>query len=169
MMVPNSKKKKKSHSTLWLFPYPLLAWMSLSHHFPSQPLLWKYDCVNSLYPHSIPWRCECVHAPSLQSCPILCDPVDCRPPAPLSMGFSRQEHWTGLPCSPPGDLLDPGIEPTSLKSLALVSGFFITGTADNGDHLWSHFTDEEAEGQETKCSPRSHTWQIMVRPRPTSS
>ena len=33
--------------------------------------------------------------------------------APLSMGFSRQEHWSGLPCPPPGDLPDPGIEPVS--------------------------------------------------------
>ena len=32
--------------------------------------------------------------------------------APLSVGFSRQEHWGGLPCPPPGDLPDPGIEPT---------------------------------------------------------
>ena len=31
--------------------------------------------------------------------------------APLSMGFSRQEYWSGLPCSPSGDLLKPGIEP----------------------------------------------------------
>ena len=31
--------------------------------------------------------------------------------APLSMGFSRQEYWSELPCSPPGDLPDPGIEP----------------------------------------------------------
>ena len=30
--------------------------------------------------------------------------------APLSMGFSRQEYWSGLPCSPPGDLSDPGAE-----------------------------------------------------------
>ena len=30
---------------------------------------------------------------------------------PLSMGFSRQEDWSGLPCPPPGDLPDPGIEP----------------------------------------------------------
>ena len=30
--------------------------------------------------------------------------------APLSMGFSRQEYWSGLPCPPPGDLPDPGIE-----------------------------------------------------------
>ena len=32
---------------------------------------------------------------------------------PLSMGFSRQEYWSGLPCCPPGDLPDPGIEPRS--------------------------------------------------------
>ena len=31
--------------------------------------------------------------------------------APLSMGFSRQEYWSGLPCRPPGDLPNPGIEP----------------------------------------------------------
>ena len=35
------------------------------------------------------------------------------PQAPLSMGFSRQEYWSGLPSPPPGDLLDRGIEPTS--------------------------------------------------------
>ena len=44
--------------------------------------------------------------------------------APLSMGFSRQEYWSGLPCSPPGDLPDPGIEPTSLMSPALAGRFF---------------------------------------------
>ena len=43
--------------------------------------------------------------------------------APLSMEFSSQEHWTGLPCPPPGDLLDPGIESLSLISPALVGGF----------------------------------------------
>ena len=38
--------------------------------------------------------------------------------APLSMGFSRQEYWSGLPCPPPGDLPDPGIKPASLMSPA---------------------------------------------------
>ena len=33
--------------------------------------------------------------------------------APLSLGFSQQEYWSGLPCPPPGDFLDPGIEPRS--------------------------------------------------------
>ena len=48
--------------------------------------------------------------------------------APLSMRFSRQEYWNGLPCPPPGDLPDPGMEPTSLRSPALAGGFFTTGT-----------------------------------------
>ena len=39
--------------------------------------------------------------------------------APLSMGFFRQEYWSGFPCPPPGDLPDPGIKPTSPVSPAL--------------------------------------------------
>ena len=42
------------------------------------------------------------------------------------MGFSRQEHWSGLACPPPGDLPNPGAEPTSLMSPALTGVFFIT-------------------------------------------
>ena len=41
-------------------------------------------------------------------------------------GFSRQEHWSGLPCPPPGDLPYPGIKPPSLTSPALAGGFFTT-------------------------------------------
>ena len=44
--------------------------------------------------------------------------------APLSMEFSRQEYWSGLPCSSPGDLPDPGIEPESLASPVLARRFF---------------------------------------------
>ena len=54
----------------------------------------------------------CVFA--AQSCSTLCDPMDyiaCQ--APLSMEFSRQEYWSGLPFPSPGDLSDPGIEPGS--------------------------------------------------------
>ena len=46
--------------------------------------------------------------------------------APLSMGFSRQEYWSGLPCLPPGHLPNPGIKPTSLTFPALAGGFFNT-------------------------------------------
>ena len=42
------------------------------------------------------------------------------------MEFSRQEDWSGLPCPPPGDLPDPAIELTSLKSPILPGGFFTT-------------------------------------------
>ena len=41
-------------------------------------------------------------------------------------GLSRQEYWSGLPCPPPGDLPNPGIEPASLESPASAGGFFTT-------------------------------------------
>ena len=47
--------------------------------------------------------------------------MDCGTQAPLSMGFPRQEYWSGLPFPPPGDLPDPGIEPVSP---ALAGRFF---------------------------------------------
>ena len=48
------------------------------------------------------------------------------PQAPLSMGFSRQEYWSGLLCPFPEDLPDPEIEPMAFTSPALASGFFTT-------------------------------------------
>ena len=48
--------------------------------------------------------------------------------APLSMGFSRQEYWSGLPFPPLGDLPDPGIEPMSLVSPTMAGRFFTTET-----------------------------------------
>ena len=65
-----------------------------------------------------------VHAQSLQLFLSLPNPKDCQ--APPSMGFSRQEYWSGLPCPSPGDLLDPGIELASFMSPAVAGGFFTT-------------------------------------------
>ena len=48
-----------------------------------------------------------------QSCLTLCDPTGCSPPAPLIMGFPRQEYWSGLPFPSPGDPPIPEIEPRS--------------------------------------------------------
>ena len=60
-----------------------------------------------------------VHACSVtQSCLNLCD----LPWTPLSMGFSRQEYWSGFPFASPGDLHNPGIEPGSF----LIAGRFFT-------------------------------------------
>ena len=66
---------------------------------------------------------------SAQSCLILCNPTDCSRQAPLSLGFFRQEYWSGLSRSPPGDLPDPGTEPGSLVSAAQAGGFFTTSAA----------------------------------------
>ena len=72
------------------------------------------DCCCKPFP-SVPMLCLVA-----QPCPTFCDPVDCSLPdssvahqAPLSMGFSRPEYWSGLPCPPPGDRPNPGIEPRS--------------------------------------------------------
>ena len=46
----------------------------------------------------------------------------------MSMGFSKQEYWSGLPFPPPEDLSDPGIEPVSPAVPALAGGFLTTST-----------------------------------------
>ena len=56
--------------------------------------LWVLSCISCVPLFVTPWTVYCQ--------------------APPSMGFSRQEYWSGSPCPPPGDLPYPGIEPTSL-------------------------------------------------------
>ena len=56
--------------------------------------------------------------------------------APLSMGFSRQEYWSKLPCPPPRDLPGPVIKPASLMFPALAGGFFIT-TSVTWEYVYS--------------------------------
>ena len=55
--------------------------------------------------------------------------------APPSLGFSRREHWSGLPCLPPGHLHDPGIEHISLMSSALAGRFFTTSIPWGGPNI----------------------------------
>ena len=69
-----------------------------------------------------------VHSQSLQSCLTLCNPMDCSYQAPLSMGFSRQEYWSEMPCPLPGDLANPGTESQSLASPTLAGDFFTTSS-----------------------------------------
>ena len=69
-----------------------------------------------------------MRAKSLQSCPALCDPMDYSPPGSSVHGILQARIQGWLPCPPPGDLPDPGIEPASLMSPALAGGFFTTGT-----------------------------------------
>ena len=73
-------------------------------------------------------RGHCV-CPSLSRVPLSATPWTVARQAPLSTAFSRQEDWGGLPFPSPGDLPNPGIEPESLASPALASGFFTTSAA----------------------------------------
>ena len=69
---------------------------------------------------------------------------------PLSMEFSRQKYWSGLPCSPPGDLHDPGIEPATLMSPALASGFFTTSAT------WEAPNQTDLDSDPTQLYPLNH-------------
>ena len=72
--------------------------------------IYMYECMLSCFSHV--WLCEIPWSAALQ--------------VPLSMGFSRQECWSGLPFPSPGDLPNSGIEPGSFKSPSLADRFFTT-------------------------------------------
>ena len=80
-----------------------------------------------------------MHAKLLQSCLTLCGPMNRVHQAPLSMGFSRQEYWGGLPFPTPGDLSNPGIESVSLAFPALVGEFSTTVTPGKPVHFMGFY------------------------------
>ena len=93
------------------------------------------------------------HAKLLQSCPTLCNPMDhIAHQAPLSMGFSRQEHSSGLPCPPPGDLPNPGIKPESPVAPALAGRFVITSTTWEARQSTISFV-QSLQSCPTLCNP----------------
>ena len=79
----------------------------------------KKHPVHSFWHKVVPYIPETMKSETVvkqwkQSCLTLCDPMDCSlAHAPPSMGFCRQEYWSGLPCPPPGDLAHPGIKARS--------------------------------------------------------
>ena len=83
----------------------------------------------------------CMCAKSLQSCPTLCDLMDSSPPG--STGFSRQEYCNGLPCSPPGDLPNPRIEPMSPEAPALQMGSLLLSHWGSPRHHDTHMKTRE--------------------------
>ena len=80
-------------------------------------------CHNTVQPHKCVKQDVC-ETPSVSSASAT--PRTAARQAPPSVGVSRQEHWSGWPCPPPGDLPDPGMEPVSLTSPVLAGGFFTT-------------------------------------------
>ena len=74
-----------------------------------------------------------------QSYPTLCNSVDCvAHQAPPSMAFSKQEYWSGLPFSSPGDLPDPGIKPGSPTLPADSLPFESQGSPNNMKKILNH-------------------------------
>ena len=69
------------------------------------------------------------------------------------LGFSRQEYWSGLPRPPPGDLLDPGIEPTSVTAPASAGKFFTTSTT------WE---PQQQQHTHTTVDPTKRTTRVQV-------
>ena len=120
--APNSHPPRTPHPTRDFCIHYWAGSISTSFHSPEK-LRQESDTFPSWLPYFLSHTTAA--AKSLQSCPTLCDPpgtVACQ--APLFMGFSRQEYWSGLPCPPSGDRLVPGIEPASLTSPALAGRSF---------------------------------------------
>ena len=91
---------------------------------------WLYSSCCATYPYSLLLLLSC-----FSHVQLLVTAWTVAHQAPLSMGFSRHEYWSGLPCPPPGDLPDPGTEPTILMSPALAGGFFTTSSAREAPSL----------------------------------
>ena len=111
--------------------------ISIQWHVIS-PLHWMVKASHIVTPdlhvsgrfYSISWTvcvCACVCAQLLsQSCPTLCNPMDCSPPGSSVHGISRQEYWNGLAFPPPRDLPDTSMELVSLMFSELADKFFST-------------------------------------------
>ena len=86
--------------------------------------------------------------------------------APLSMGFSRQEYWSGLPCPPPGDLPIPGIEPgfPALQEDSLLSE--LTGKPPKertSCHIWGAINNSRAPSSCVTGATRKVTMAMTIR------
>ena len=122
-----------------LTSYPFYRWEN-RRELPSPSMRWRY-CVSDLFPSREPSKqvCVCVgvcmHARTLSCVRLFVTPWTVALQAPLSMEFSRQEYWSGLPFPTSGDLPDTGLKPMSLVSPALAGEFFITSPPYMKAHL----------------------------------
>ena len=98
-----------------------------------------------------------------QSCLTVCDPsgtVSCH--VSLSIEFSRQESWSGLPCSPPGDLHDPGIEPTFLASPAPAGRFFTAAPPGKPEDAYQFSSVQSLSCVRLFATPWTAAWQASL-------
>ena len=121
-----------------LLSYWGFSYLGMEYLFMAAPAKYSHCSLSWMwYLHSaapnifqIPYNLLCMH---VQSYLTLCNPWTAALQAPLSMEFSRQEYWSGLPFPTPGDLSDSGIEPVTflfLRSLPLSSPFLPLGDAN---------------------------------------
>ena len=118
--IPFSFMEVIFHVSVWLSPFAVhqkLSWHCLLIGYVLACVLSRFNCV---------WLCATTWTAACQ--------------APLSMGFSREEYWSRLPCPPPGDLLNPRIEPKSLSlqadwtQVSCIAGGFFTSWATREVH-----------------------------------
>ena len=129
-----NSRQTKTHLTKYMVRYnrEIQRFTVFKGYTPFMPIkkYWLYSpcCATYLYSLLLLLRCfSCVQ--------LSATPWTVAHQAPLFMGFSRQEQWSGLPWPPLGDLPDPGIKPTFLMSPALAGGFFTTSSAKEAPSL----------------------------------
>ena len=123
----NMLQKDKKISRMTSGNYSILyATHSPSHLLPI--CIWS-NIANNIQSFSNPFPSSSMHVKSFQLCPTLWTLWTVASQAPVSMRFSRQEYWSGLPFPTTGDLPNPGIKLASFLSPALVGRFFITSAS----------------------------------------
>ena len=112
-----------------------------NHHFAVEKRAQKSQssCLRSLWNRRAGIGMHCCYLVAKLCLTLFVIPRTAAHQAPLSVGFPRQEYWSGLPFPSPGDLPDPGMEHTSLASPALAGGFFTTEAPGKPLHwvIWS--------------------------------
>ena len=129
--------------------------MQMVHHRTSSPYLYK------LIPFNVSISMCCVVLHHFSHVPLFATLWTVAYQAPLSVGFSRQEYWSGMPFPPSQDLPDPRIQPVSLKSPALSGRLFTTGAIWEARLLFSHSVASD--------SLQPHGLQHTRLPRPSPS
>ena len=121
---PLLKKKKKQIDKKYFLPFYYILEQGGSTHFLCQRADSKY--FRFCEPYSLLYLLNSVVCALSRHVGLFATLWTIACQAPLSRGFSRQEYWSGLPCPPPGDLLDAGIELVPLMSPALAGRFLTT-------------------------------------------
>jgi len=97
ILSSNLLKDKLKYSKIWKSLFEQIFIQIGQHKLKWLGALYKQElCTKAFIEHA-----AAAAAKSLQSCPTLCDPIDSSPAGSPSLGFSRQEHWSGLPFPSP--------------------------------------------------------------------